>query len=80
MGALQPRHASFFLANFMMPPAALLGVVTAMDRVCAPGSPCTEASWLDGRGCADCFSVPVRPLCAYQPLARSLRMQGASGR
>jgi hypothetical protein len=36
MGALQLRHASFFLANFMMPPEAVDGVVTAMERVWAP--------------------------------------------
>lgn len=36
MGALQLRHASFFFANFMMPPDAVDGVVTAIDRVCAP--------------------------------------------
>lgn len=35
--ARQPRHVSRFCANFMMPPLAAEGVVTMMERVCAPG-------------------------------------------
>ena len=34
--ALQPRQVSRFCANFMMPPEAAEGVVTMMERVCAP--------------------------------------------
>lgn len=46
--ARQPRHVSRFCANFMMPPLAAEGVVTVMDRVCAPAGADRGGGWSGG--------------------------------